>query len=103
MNNAKLLSPYKERSQGAILLSGGYTLERAESELEGGLAALIALGGSSICNPDLVERFVNGWPLSKDLDAASFYSPGKEGCTDYPVSDCLPERTSANSLRKSVE
>ncbi|MCL5021194.1 MAG: alkene reductase [Bacteroidetes bacterium] len=75
----------RERFQGAIILSGGYTLERAESELEGGLADLIAFGRPFICNPDLVERFVNGWPLSKELDMKTFYTPGEKGYTDYPV------------------
>ena len=74
----------RERFQGAIILSGGYTLERAESELEGGLADLIAFGRPFICNPDLVERFVNGWPLSKELDMKTFYTPGEKGYTDYP-------------------
>ncbi len=75
----------RERFQGAIILSGGYTLERAESELEGGLADLIAFGRPFICNPDLVERFVNGWPLSEELDTKTFYTPGEKGYTDYPV------------------
>ena len=75
----------RERFQGAIILSGGYTMERAESELEGGLADLIAFGRPFINNPDLVERFVNGWPLSKELDMKTFYTPGERGYTDYPV------------------
>ena len=49
------------------------------------LGDLIAFGRPFINNPDLVERFVNGWPLSKELDTNSFYSPGEEGYTDYPV------------------
>ena len=88
----------RRKFHGIIILSGGYTRERAENELQGGLADLIAFGRPFINNPDLVERFINGWPLSKDLDTASFYSPGEEGYTDYPVSDCLPERTSADRL-----
>ncbi len=75
----------RERFHGAIILSGGYTRELAEKELQGGLADLIAFGRPFINNPDLVERLTNGWPLSQELDAASFYSPGDEGYTDYPV------------------
>lgn len=75
----------RERFQGAIILSGGYTVERAESELESRFADLIAFGRPFINNPDLVERFVNGWPLSKELDMKTFYTPGEKGYTDYPV------------------
>jgi N-ethylmaleimide reductase len=71
--------------QGTIILSGGYTKERAENELQGGLADLIAFGRPFINNPDLVERFVHDWPLSKELDMKTFYSPGEKGYTDYPI------------------
>jgi N-ethylmaleimide reductase len=74
-----------KRFQGTIILCGGYTKERAESELQGGLADLIGFGRPFINNPDLVERFVNGWPLSKELDMNTFYSPGEKGYTDYPL------------------
>lgn len=74
-----------KRFQGTIILSGGYTKERAENELQGGLADLIAFGRPFINNPDLVERFVNGWPLSTELDMNTFYSPGEKGYTDYPL------------------
>ncbi len=75
----------RERFQGVIILSGGYTKERAENEVQGGLAELIAFGKPFINNPDLVERFINGWPISKELDMKTFYSPGEKGYTDYPL------------------
>jgi N-ethylmaleimide reductase len=75
----------RKRFQGTIILSGGYTKERAEIELEGGLGNLIAFGRPFINNPDLVERFVNGWPLSKGLEMNTFYTPGAKGYTDYPM------------------
>jgi N-ethylmaleimide reductase len=75
----------RERFKGTIILSGGYTKERAENELKGGLADLIAFGRPFINNPDLVERFVNGWPLSQELNINAFYSPGEKGYTDYPI------------------
>jgi N-ethylmaleimide reductase len=75
----------RKRFQGTIILSGGYTKERAEAELQNGLADLIAFGRPFINNPDLVKRFVNDWPLAKELDMKTFYSPGEKGYTDYPV------------------
>jgi len=75
----------RRRFDQTIILSGGYTMERAENELEGGLANLIAFGKPFINNPDLVQRFTNGWLLSKVLDMNTFYSPGEKGYTDYPI------------------
>ena len=74
----------RERFHGTNILAGGYTKERAETELHGGLADLIAFGRPFINNPDLVERFVHGWPLSKELDMSTFYTPDEKGYTDYP-------------------
>lgn len=67
-----------------LILSGGYTKDSAEAELESGLANLIAFGRPFINNPDLVERITKGWSLSKDLDETSFYSSDAKGYTDYP-------------------
>jgi N-ethylmaleimide reductase len=75
----------RKRFESTIILSGGYTMERAENELRGGLADLIAFGKPFINNPDLVERFVHDWPLSKELDMKTFYSPGEKGYIDYPM------------------
>ncbi|MCX6150320.1 MAG: alkene reductase [Ignavibacteriales bacterium] len=76
----------RKRFEHTLILSGGYTIERAESELERGLADLIAFGKPFINNPDLVVRFANGWQLSKELEMNTFYSPGEKGYTDYPIS-----------------
>ena len=75
----------RERFKGTVILSGGYTMERAEKELQSGLADLIAFGRPFINNPDLVERFVHGWPLAKELGMNTFYTPGEKGYTDYPL------------------
>jgi N-ethylmaleimide reductase len=75
----------RERFEHTLILSGGYTMDLAENELENGLADLIAFGKPFINNPDLVQRFTNGWTLSKDLDMNTFYTPGEKGYTDYPV------------------
>ena len=70
--------------KNTLILSGGYTPERAENDLQSKMANLITFGRPYINNPDLVERIVNGWSLSKDLDMSTFYSPGQKGYTDYP-------------------
>lgn len=68
----------------AVILSGGYDRERAETDLISGAADLIAFGRPFIANPDLVERLRAGSSLAQP-DQATFYSPGKEGYSDYPL------------------
>lgn len=71
--------------KNSIILSGGYDKERAETDLVSGLGDLVAFGRPFINNPDLVERFKNNWPLSKDLNMELFYTADEKGYTDYPV------------------
>ncbi|MBL0225076.1 MAG: alkene reductase [Geobacteraceae bacterium] len=68
----------------AVILSGGYDRERAESDLQGGAADLIAYGRPFISNPDLVERLKAGIALA-EADQSTFYTPGAVGYTDYPA------------------
>jgi N-ethylmaleimide reductase len=71
--------------QGALILAGGYTPERAEADIKGGQADLIAFGRPFIINPDLGLRFKNNWPLATNLDSTTWYTPGDKGYTDYPA------------------
>lgn len=68
-----------------LILSGGYTLERAEEDFSSGFADLVAFGKPFITNPDLVNRFRKNLPLNIKLDATTLYTPGAKGFTDYPV------------------
>jgi N-ethylmaleimide reductase len=70
--------------KNTIILTGGYDLEKAESDIQSGRSDLIAFGRLFINNPDLVERFTNRWPLSELLDRSLFYTPGEKGYIDYP-------------------
>jgi len=74
----------RQRTKRTLILSGGYTAQRAENDLQSGLSNLIAIGKPFINNPDLVKRFVNDWPLATEIDKETLYSPGKIGYTDYP-------------------
>ena len=69
---------------GTIIISGGYDKETAERDLADGLGHLVAFGRPFISNPDLVKRMKEDAPL-QDADQNTFYSPGKEGYTDYPT------------------
>lgn len=74
---------FRAAGSGAIILSGGYDRERAETDLQSGAADLIAFGRPYISNPDLVEMMRNGATLT-DPDDSTFYTPGEAGYTDYP-------------------
>ncbi|MDD4930140.1 MAG: alkene reductase [Gallionella sp.] len=75
---AALRSAFK----GRYILSGGYDLLRANSDLEAGRGDMIAFGRPFISNPDLVEKLRSGSPLTEP-DYTTFYTPGEKGYTDY--------------------
>jgi N-ethylmaleimide reductase len=73
--------------KNSIILCGGYDKEKAEADIESGLADLVAFGRPFINNPDLFERMANDWPLAQDLNMALFYTADEKGYTDYPTYD----------------
>jgi N-ethylmaleimide reductase len=75
----------RDTFKNTFILAGGYDLERAEADLESGLADLIGFGRPFINNPDLVDRFENNHPLSQELLMDAFYSADEKGYLDYPV------------------
>ena len=80
------LAEFRRVFHGPLIGNCGYTHESAESAVASGLADLIAFGRPFISNPDLVERFANGWPLNDPADMATWYAPtGAAGYTDFPA------------------
>lgn len=71
--------------KNTIILSGGYEKERAEADIQSGIANLVAFGRPFINNPDLVERMQNNWSLSETLNMDQFYTADEKGYTDYPL------------------
>ena len=69
--------------KNALILSGGYTRERAEKDLASGMANLIAFGKWFIANPDLVSRLQNNAELNPPV-MDTFYTADAKGYTDYP-------------------
>ncbi|OGS90195.1 MAG: alkene reductase [Gallionellales bacterium GWA2_60_18] len=68
--------------KGKYILSGGYDLVRANADLDAGRGDLVAFGRPFISNPDLVEKLRAEKALA-EYDPGTFYTPGKEGYTDY--------------------
>ena len=77
------LAEFRPVFKGVILGNCGYTPEDAAERIAAGDADFIAFGRPYITNPDLPERFRNGWPLNPSDDMSLWYTPGPEGYTDY--------------------
>jgi 2,4-dienoyl-CoA reductase-like NADH-dependent reductase (Old Yellow Enzyme family) len=80
------LAEFRKVFHGPLIGNCGYTQETAEKAIAEGDADLISFGRLFISNPDLVERFRNGWPLADLAPMADWYSPiGAKGYTDFPA------------------
>lgn len=81
---AEIKNKIRETFKSTIILSGGYDAERAEQDLQNSRGDLVAFGRPFIANPDLVKRMQEGAEIN-DPNPDTFYTPGAEGYTDYPV------------------
>ncbi len=80
------IQEFRQLFQGPLMANCGYTQEAAEQVITDGHADLVSFGRPFISNPDLVERFRNGWPLADESSVAAWYtSSGAEGYTDFPA------------------
>ncbi len=68
---------------GPLIGNCGYDQESAENAIAQNNADMIAFGRPYISNPDLVERFANGWPLNEEADQSVWYSFDAEGYVDF--------------------
>jgi N-ethylmaleimide reductase len=84
LGEAMTLAEFRAEFDGPIMGNCGYSRESAEERISSGDADLAAFGRPFITNPDLPERFRNGWPLAPWEDMSLWYTPGPEGYTDYP-------------------
>jgi len=89
---AKIKAIIGEAFGGTIIASGGFDKARAEQVLQEGQADLVAFGQPFLANPDLVHRFQHNLKLN-DPDYPTFYTPGAEGYTDYPVAQPIGSAT----------
>jgi N-ethylmaleimide reductase len=78
------LPEFRAVFSGTLMGNCGYTAEAAESAIASGNADLIAFGRPFLSNPDLVERFANGWELNPPAEMQVWSSPSAEGYTDFP-------------------
>ena len=80
------LDDVREHFHGPVIGNCGYEQESAEAAISEGRADLIAIGRAYISNPDLTDRYRNGWPLAALADPSTWYEGGlgAKGYTDYP-------------------
>jgi N-ethylmaleimide reductase len=62
----------------------GYTADEAEATIAAGKLDAVAFGTAFLANPDLPARIQTKAALNAP-DAATFYTPGAKGYTDYPT------------------
>jgi N-ethylmaleimide reductase len=77
---------YRRIFSGTLVANGGFTQATANQIIEAGTADAVSFGSAYIANPDLVERFGAGSPLTP-LNPQTIYGDGHEGYTDYPMAE----------------
>jgi len=84
-HGAKLIPAafFRPLFQGAIVVNGGYTRQRADAVISQGEADIVAFGSSFLANPDLPRRLKIDAELNAP-DPSTFYGGGEKGYTDYP-------------------
>lgn len=79
------LAEFRQVFHGCLMGNCGYGAEQAEATIAAGEADLISFGRPFISNPDLVDRWRNGWPLAPEAPLETWYMPGGEkGYIDFP-------------------
>jgi len=73
---------FRKIYNGALMTNVGFDAKSGEKTLRDGHADLIAYGKAFISNPDLVEKFRTGAPLTP-WDTDTFYTQGEKGYIDY--------------------
>lgn len=71
--------------KGVLIANDGLTPETGEEMVKEGKADLISYGCLSIVNPDLPERYKNGWEYEQVKDYSTFFHGGPRGYTDFPT------------------
>jgi len=68
---------------GVLIANNSFDWESGNQIIESGEADMVTFGRPFISNPDLIQRWVNGWDLNV-ADYTKFFGGGAEGYCDYP-------------------
>ncbi|MBL8413253.1 MAG: alkene reductase [Propionivibrio sp.] len=79
-----VMTPVRAHYRGVLIGNMGYTGDEAASAVAEGKVDAVTFGTGFLANPDLPARIKVGAPLNTP-NPDTFYTPGPEGYTDYPV------------------
>lgn len=79
-----VVTPVRAAYKGILVGNMGYSAQEATQAIESGKLDAVAFGTGFLANPDFPARIKAGAPLNAP-NPATFYTPGAEGYTDYPV------------------
>jgi N-ethylmaleimide reductase len=79
-----VITPVRSLYKGVLIGNMGYSADEAGQAIADGQLDAVAFGTLFLANPDLPIRFENSAALNEP-NPATFYTPGPEGYTDYPV------------------
>ncbi|MFZ6676787.1 alkene reductase [Undibacterium sp. Tian12W] len=78
-----VLTVARANYKGVLIGNMGYNADEAAQAISNSTLDAVAFGTSFLANPDLPARIKQGAALNAP-DAATFYTPGAKGYTDYP-------------------
>ncbi|MFZ6742014.1 alkene reductase [Undibacterium sp. JH2W] len=78
-----VLTVARDNYKGVLIGNMGYNADEATQAISNSTLDAVAFGTSFLANPDLPARIKQGAALNAP-DAATFYTPGAKGYTDYP-------------------
>lgn len=83
---------YRPKYKGTLMINSDFDQEKGNMIIDEGNADLVSFAKLYISNPDLVGRFRENEPVAA-WDKDTFYTPGKEGYTDYKAEtrELIPE------------
>jgi N-ethylmaleimide reductase len=80
----ELVKGVREAFGGTFILAGGFDAAKAKAVLAEKRADLVGFGRPFISNPTLVDKLQRGVEL-RAPDFKTFYTPGPQGYSDYPL------------------
>ena len=73
----------RDHHDGSLVANDSFDAQEAEDVIADGRCDAVSFARHFLANPDLVERFADGLPLTR-FDPRTLYTPGPTGYVDYP-------------------
>jgi N-ethylmaleimide reductase len=86
---ASTVKKIRDNFKQALILSGGYSRERAEKDVASGMADLVAFARGFLANPDFVFRLQTNAEFNP-VGMDTLYTADAKGYTDYPSLPTAP-------------